>query len=248
MKKCIYAVGIGPGALDLLTPRANDILKTVDVIAGYNKYLDMVSNFLEGKEIISNGMRGELERCKAALDEVNNGKTVAVISSGDAGIYGMAGLLFELCEQERYADITVEVIPGITAATAAGAVLGAPLMNDFAVISLSDLLTPIEVIRKRITAIAVSDLVVILYNPRSTKRKALFDEVVELFKKERGDVYCGIVRHATRAEESTIISTLSTLPIEKVDMSSVVLIGTSQTVCKNNKLYTTRGYKNKYDI
>ena len=234
--------------MDLLTPRASDILRRVDVIAGYNKYLDMIPDYIAGKEIISNGMRGELERCKAALDEVNNGKTVAVISSGDAGVYGMAGLLFELCEQECYVDIDVQVISGITAATAAAAVLGAPLMNDFAVISLSDLLTPIDVIRKRLAAIAVSDLVTILYNPRSTKRKTLFDETVALFKKERGDVYCGVVRHATRAEESSVISTLSELAIESVDMSSVVIIGTSQTLFKNNKLYTARGYKNKYNL
>jgi precorrin-3B C17-methyltransferase len=248
MKKCIYAVGIGPGALDLLTPRASDILTNVDLIVGYNKYLDMIPSYLEGKEIISNGMRGEVERCTAALDAVNENKTVAVISSGDAGIYGMAGLLFELCEQSNYADIEVIVVPGVTAATAAAAVLGAPLMNDFAVISLSDLLTPIDIIRKRLTAVAVSDLVTILYNPRSTKRKALFDEVVTLFQKERGNIYCGIVRHASRKEESTTITKIAELPIEQVDMSSFVVIGRSQTIYKNNKLYTTRGYKNKYDI
>ena len=239
----VYAIGIGPGASDLLAPRAKSIIEQVDVIVGYTTYLDQIKDISAGKTIISSGMTGEIERCQKAIDQALTGKSVAVISSGDAGIYGMAGLLFELLDNQE-AAIQIEVIPGITAATAAGAILGAPLMNDFAVISLSDLLTPQKEIRTRIAKIAEADLVCILYNPASKKRKTLLPESLAKFCEFRSSqCVCGMVKNATRENQETWIGTLGTFPVEMADMTTVVIIGNSKTVLKNGKIYTKRGYE-----
>lgn len=244
-KNKIYAIGIGPGAPDLLAPRAKTIIKQVDVIAGYSLYLEQVKDLTAAKEIVSSGMTGEVERCQKALDLALTGKSVAVISSGDAGIYGMAGLLFELIEAQN-ADIEIEVVPGITAATAAGAILGAPLMNDFAVISLSDLLTPHDEIRDRIAKVATADLVCILYNPASRKRRTLLPESLEKFCESRSsDCVCGMVKNATRENQETWTGTLADFPLDMADMTTVVIIGNSKTVLKKGKIYTKRGYAGK---
>lgn len=244
-QKKIYAVGIGPGAQDLLTPRAKVVLEQVDVITGYSTYLEIIKDLTVGKEIITSGMTGEVERCEKALDCAMAGKSVAVISSGDAGIYGMAGLLFELIDA-RKADVSVEVIPGITAATAAGAILGAPLMNDFAVISLSDLLTRPEVIRDRIAKVAAADLVCIIYNPASKSRKTLLPEALSKFCEFRNShCICGLVKNATRFNQQTWVGILADLPVEMVDMTTVLIIGNSQTVLNNGRIYTKRGYDQK---
>jgi len=242
----IYAVGIGPGAADLLAPRARKIIANVDVIAGYTTYLDQIKDLSDGKIIVSSGMTGELERCQKALEYAAKGKSVAVISSGDAGIYGMAGLLFELVETQN-SSVKIEVVPGITAATAAGAVLGAPLMNDFAVVSLSDLLSPQETVRSRIAAVAAADLVCVLYNPASKKRKTLLPESLGKFCEFRsGDCICGMVKHASRENnEETWVGALKDFPVEKADMSTVIIIGNSSTVLVNGKIFTRRGYKVK---
>ncbi|MCP4181075.1 MAG: precorrin-3B C(17)-methyltransferase [bacterium] len=246
-KKIVYAVGIGPGADDLLSPRAEEILTQCEVIVGYDKYLDQFSQLLEGKVLIPGKMRQEIDRCISALDASLGDKSVAVISSGDAGIYAMAGLLMELSEQDKYKDISIEVVPGITAASAAAAVLGAPLMNDFAIISLSDLMTPQRVILKRVNGVAAAGLVCVLYNPSSKKRNMLIHEVINMFKNAYvNDIWCGVVRHASREEESVSVCKISEFPFEKIDMSTVVIIGNDKTVYRNDKLYTLRGYGDKY--
>ena len=205
--------------------------------------LQQVKDLTAGKEIISSGMTGEVERCQKALDCAIAGKSVAVVSSGDAGIYGMAGLLFELVEAQN-ADVDIEVVPGITAATAAGAILGAPLMNDFAVISLSDLLTPQDEIRDRIAKIAKADLVCILYNPASKKRKKLLPESLEKFCEFRSsECICGMVKNATRENQQIWTGTLENFPLEMADMTTVVFIGNSKTASTNGKIYTKRGYE-----
>ena len=239
----IYAVGIGPGARDLLTPRAENALCESSVIIGHAPYIEQIADLVKDKEIISSGMRREVERCKEAIRQARGGQIVSVVSSGDAGIYGMGGLLIELID-EADDDIELEVVPGISAANGAAAVLGAPLMNDFAVVSLSDLLTPVDVIRKRIAKIAESDLVTVLYNPSSRKRTELIKEVMDNFCEVRGEsVLCGVVRHATRTNEEVWIGPAVELPFEMLDMSTVVVIGNSQTVMKGDKMVTLRGYK-----
>lgn len=237
----IYAVGIGPGARDLLCPRAEFTLKKSDVIIGHGPYIKQIEDLIPDKEIISSGMKREVERCSKALSLASGGKTVSVVSSGDAGIYGMGGLLIELAEEKK---IEIEIIPGITAANAAASVLGAPLMNDFSVISLSDLLTPQKVIRKRIAKVAEADLVCVLYNPSSKKRKELIKEVIQKFRDIRGDnIICGIVKNATRENQESWIDSISEFPFDMLDMSSVVFIGNSQTELINGKMLTKRGYE-----
>jgi len=171
------------------------------------------------------------------------GKTVSVVSSGDAGIYGMGGLLLELVD-ENQADVEVEIVPGITAANAAASVLGSPLMNDFAVISLSDLLTPQDVIRERFAKVAEADMVCALYNPSSKKRKELIKEVIQKFSEINGnDLVCGIVKNATRGSEESWIGKISEFPFDMLDMSSIVIIGNSQTSLVNGKMVARRGYR-----
>ena len=243
----IYAVGLGPGGDDLLSPRARNILEKCDTIAGYTTYLELFPEIFADKNIISSGMRGEIERCKSGLDAALEGKTVAVISSGDAGIYAMAGLLMELVEQEKYSGITVETIPGITAASAAAALLGAPLMNDFAVISLSNLMTPDEIILKRLRGVAAAGMVCALYNPGSIKRKTLIKEAVDIFiEAQGGETLVGIVHDASRAQERSQVTTLSEFPFADINMTTLVIIGNDQTVYRNHKLYNLRGYSEKY--
>ncbi|QSH41831.1 precorrin-3B C(17)-methyltransferase [Lentisphaerota bacterium ZTH] len=245
-KQVIYAIGLGPGAADLLTPRAARAIAQCDVIAGYNAYLKQFPELFNGKKIIGNGMRGEIERCNLALKEAACGKTVGVISSGDAGIYAMAGLLLELVNAEGM-DIEVVSIPGVTAASAAACILGAPLMNDFAVISLSDLLTPRQIIVKRLKAVAAGDMVCALYNPSSTRRKSLIREAVEIFMEAHGgDCYCGIVKDASRPGETATVCQLCNFPFDSIDMTTIVITGNSQTLFENGKLFTKRGYIEKY--
>lgn len=239
----IFAVGIGPGARDLLSPRAEGIIKDVNVVAGYTPYVEQIKDLAEGKELISTGMRGEVERCKKAVEEAAKGKSVAVVCSGDSGIYGMAGLLMELLE-EREDGIDFEVIPGITAANAAAAVLGAPLMNDFVLLSLSDLMTPKEVIEKRAQMAAEADMVCAIYNPSSKKRKELLPKVIAMFRKERGDkLVCGAVKNASRDGQEKWLGHVSEFPFSWVDMWTVLIIGNSQTVIADGRMSTRRGYK-----
>ncbi|HBC88936.1 MAG TPA: precorrin-3B C(17)-methyltransferase [Lentisphaeria bacterium] len=243
-KGILSAVGIGSGAIDQITENAKFAILSSDTVAGYGKYLDQIPSLLKGKKKIATGMTHEVERCRLALDAAASGKNVSVVCSGDAGIYGMTGLLLELAEQEKYKGVKITNVPGITAAISAASALGAPLMNDFAMISLSDLLTPKQTIIKRIRLLAASDMVCAIYNPRSHSRKYLMAHTIKYFKKVRGkDTKFGIVKNAGRTNELTICGTLDHFPEDFVDMSTLVIIGNSKTILRNGKLYTLRGYK-----
>ncbi|TDO92170.1 precorrin-3B C17-methyltransferase [Halanaerobium saccharolyticum] len=241
--KKLYVIGIGPGSIEMMSRKAFSILKKVEVIVGYKSYIKLAAEIIsEEQEIYQSGMGAEKKRVVKAIESALNGKTTAIISSGDAGVYGMAGPVLELVDK-RNLDLEVEIIPGITAANAAAAVLGAPLMHDYAVISLSDILTPWEVIVKRLKAAAESDLITVLYNPRSSRRKKQLKIAREIYLSHRDkSTPVGIVRNIDREGENIIISDLQNLPLKKVDMLSTVVIGNSQTYAAGGKLITPRGY------
>lgn len=239
----IYVVGLGPGGMEDMTPRARDALARSDCIIGYTAYIGLIREHFPQKRLISTGMTGEIERCELALEKAKEGRAVALVSSGDSGVYGMAGLMLEIANREECA-IPVEIIPGITAASAAAAILGAPLMHDFAVISLSDCLTPWEVIYGRIRNAAASDFVLCFYNPRSRSRAGYIAIAREELLKHRPPATpVGIVWNAAREGERFVITDLDEMPDYDIDMFSVVIVGNSQTYVKNGKMLTPRGYK-----
>lgn len=234
----LYVIGIGPGGLPHMSLRAKEAIEESNIVAGYIKYIEMVKPLLDGKEIFSNGMRGEEDRCREAL-ALSRENTVALISTGDAGIYGMAGLILEMKEDEN-----VEIIPGITASSAAGAVVGAPLMHDNCNISLSDLMTPYEDIKNRVDLAAKGDFVISLYNPKSKGRPHYLREAIELVKQYREDsTPVAVVRHALREGESYKLFTLENFDDSVVDMFSIVIIGNSKSFIKDGQFVTPRGYK-----
>ena len=238
-------VGIGPGGLDEMTPKARKAIEEAQVVAGYNTYIKLIEEILGGKKIIGRAMMQEVERCHLAIEETLAGQTVAVVSSGDSGVYGMAGLVLEMIldlpEDKRP---HFEIIAGVSAVNAAAAILGAPLMNDFAIISLSDLMTPWELIKRRVSSAAAGDFVIALYNPKSKRRVTQLVEVQKIllqFREKNTPV--GIVTNAGRLGESKIISTLENFIQEEVNMFSLVIIGNSQTFVKAGFMITPRGYK-----
>ncbi|EGT3616353.1 precorrin-3B C(17)-methyltransferase [Clostridium perfringens] len=236
----LYVIGIGPGGLDEMTLRAVKAIEECEIIVGYTKYIEMVKDLIKDKEIFKTGMRGEEERCREAL-ELSKDKKVALISTGDSGIYGMAGLILEMRTNED-----VEIIPGITASSAAGSVLGAPLMHDNCNISLSDLMTPYEDIKKRVRLAAEGDFVISLYNPKSKGRPHYLRECVDIIKEFRGEeTPIAVVRNALREGESKEIFTLKDFNDEVVDMFSIVIIGNSKSYIKDGYFVTPRGYKIK---
>lgn len=244
----ILITGIGPGNENQLTPQAREAIIKSDVIVGYSLYISLISNLIEGKETIDTGMKQETQRAEVAFDLAAQGKTVSVISSGDAGVYGMASLLWEM-QAKRQQPIELEVIPGISAMFAAAALMGAPLGHDFCAISLSDLLTPWETIEKRIVAAASADFVTAIYNPASHDRYWQLMRLRDIFLKHRSpQTPVGIAREVGRPGQSVTITTLEELTIEMVDMLSLVMIGNSQTISFDNKLITPRGYASKYGI
>jgi len=221
--------------------RAMDALKEADIIVGYKTYLGFLGDLLEEKEVIDSGMRKEVERCQIAVNLAREGKKVAVVSSGDAGVYGMAGVVLELVGEE---NIEVEIVPGITAANAAAACLGAPLMHDFAVISLSDLLTPWELITKRLDCAAQADFIITLYNPRSKGRRDQIVEAQKIINQYRSaDTPVGIVRNAKRDGQEVVITTLGEMLEKEIDMFTVVVIGNSRTYQNDKHMITPRGYR-----
>ncbi|MBR6114254.1 MAG: precorrin-3B C(17)-methyltransferase [Oscillospiraceae bacterium] len=237
----LYVVGIGPGAPDQMTGRAMEALRSVDVIAGYGVYVQLVKPLFPDKEYLVTPMRREVDRCRMAIDAAMEGRTVAMISSGDAGVYGMAGLCLELAAG---LELEVEVIPGVTAALSGGAVLGAPLTHDFAVISLSDLLTPWEKIEKRLELAGEADLCVALYNPSSHRRSDYLQKACDILMRHVSpDTVCGIVRNIGREGEEYKVMKLSELREYQADMFTTVFIGNSQTRAVNGKMVTPRGYK-----
>ena len=239
----IMVVGIGPGNYEQMTIQAAECLKSCDVIVGYTVYVDLVREHFPGKEFLTTPMRREAERCVLAFEEAKKGKTVAMICSGDAGVYGMSGLMFEIGKD--YPGIQVEVIPGVTAALSGAAVLGAPLIHDFCLISLSDLLTPWEKIEKRLLCAAEADFAVCLYNPSSKKRYDYLQKACDLVMKYQSpDTVCGIVGYIAREGEVSRVMTLKELRDTQVDMFTTVFIGNSQTKELHGKMVTPRGYRN----
>ena len=240
----LYVIGIGPGGADQMTPRARQAMEKSDIIAGYTTYIDLVRPLIGDKEILQTPMKKEIDRCNLARDAALSGKTVSMICSGDAGVYGMAGLMYQVCEE--YPEIDIEVIPGITAACGGAAVLGAPLIHDFAVISLSDLLTPWETIAKRLDLASQADFCICLYNPSSHKRADYLQKACDIMLKSKSpETPCGTVRNIGRDGEQGEIYTLAQLRDTKVDMFTTVFIGNSQTRVIHGKLVTPRGYENK---
>lgn len=238
----IYVVGIGPGAQNTMTYEARATIEKADVIVGYKTYIDLIKDLIKKKQVVSTGMKQEIDRVKKALEISKTGKTVAVVSSGDAGVYGMAGLVLEMAEDEE-----VEIISGVTASTAAASLLGAPLMHDFCHISLSDLLTPLDLIYKRVDLVSQGDFVICLYNPRSKGRPDYLKDAFEIMRKHKSaSTPVGIVKNAERENQEVHICTLDTIDYELVDMLSIVIVGNSSTYIKSNRIITKRGYENKY--
>lgn len=241
--KKLYVVGIGPGAYEKMTIEAAEALKNSDVIIGYTVYVDLVKEHFAGKEFLTTPMKKEVERCKMAFEEAMKGKTVSMICSGDAGVYGMAGLMYEV--GMNYPEVELSIIAGVTAATGGAAVLGAPLIHDFCLISLSDLLTPWEKIETRLLDAAHGDFVICLYNPSSKKRHDYLQKACDLMLKYKSEeTVCGIVENIGRDGESEKVMTLKELRDTQVDMFTTVFIGNSQTKNINGKMVTPRGYKN----
>lgn len=241
MENRIYIVGMGPGREEMMTEEALHILDQSDVIVGYTLYVQLLGRRFQGKELLSTPMRQEEARCRLCFEEAEKGKKVALVCSGDAGIYGMASLMYEI--GKAYPKTELHVIAGITAASSAAAALGAPLNHDFCVISLSDLLTPWERIEKRLHAAAEGDFVIVLYNPSSRKRKDYLMRACDiLLCAVEGERVCGYVENIGRDGTKVEICTLKELRDRQVNMFTTVLIGSTGTEIINGKLVTKRGY------
>lgn len=237
----IFVIGIGAGEDAGGNERVRAALAGCDTILGYRKYLDRIAGLIAGKEAIASGMGAELERCRQAIALAKAGKRVAMISSGDPGIYGMAGPVLELLAADP--GVAVEIVPNITAASYAAAALGAPLMLDFAVISVSDLLVPLEVILQRVRGALAGDFVLVLYNPRSATRTEPLAQAMALVLAGRGSrTPVGMVWNAGRNEERKLVTTAGDLRLDEVDMNSILIVGNSQTRVIGGWLVTPRGY------
>lgn len=248
----IMLVGLGPGSHDYLTGRARDAIAEADTVIGYATYIRLVKDLLDGKEVIKKAMTEELDRAIEAYDRAKLGKKVALISSGDAGVYGMAGPTFEVLFQAGWtpdAGIEVEIIPGASAINTCASLVGAPLTHDFCAISLSDLLTPWPTIARRLDAVAYSDFVVALYNPKSGRRTRQIQEAQRIFLRHRDpNTPVAIVKSAFRAKQRIEFTTLEKMIEADIGMLSTVLIGNSNTFVKHGLMITPRGYANKYDV
>ena len=238
----VTVVGLGPGAGRDLTGRAREALERADLIVGYTAYIALIREEFPEKEMMSTGMRREVDRCRAAVEAAASGRDVAMVCSGDSGIYGMAGLIYEVAQE--YPPIEIEVVPGITAACGGAAVLGAPLTHDFAVVSLSDLLTPWDKIALRLECAAKGDFVLCLYNPASHSRPDHLKRACDILMAagKSPDTICGYVQNIGREGEQGTITTLGALRDTQVDMFTTVFIGSSQTKLLSGKMVTPRGY------
>lgn len=248
----IMLVGIGPGSVGHMTQRAREAIAEADVVVGYVTYIKLVADLIEGKEVVRKGMTEELDRAVSALEAARAGKKVALISSGDAGVYGMAGPTYEVLFQAGWTpddEVQVEIVPGASALNACAALVGAPLTHDFCAISLSDLLTPWPVIARRLDAVAMADFVVALYNPKSGRRTRQIVEAQRLFlRHRRADTPVAIVKSAYRRRQHIEFRTLESMCEADIGMLSTVLIGNSNTIVRHGLMVTPRGYANKYDM
>ena len=239
----VYVVGLGPGDPQFLTAQAKTALENADVLCGYTVYIDLIRSFYPEKEVHATGMTKEIDRCRWALETAQNGKTVVLVCSGDAGVYGMASPILELAP--NYPNVEIEVIPGLTAALSGGAVLGAPLAHDFCVISLSDRLTQWEMIGKRLACAAMGDFCVVIYNPSSKGRPDYLQRAVRILLQngKSEETVCGIVRNIGRERQQSEIITLRELENKQVDMFTTVYIGNKTTKNIEGKMVTPRGYR-----
>lgn len=241
----ITVVGLGPGGSEDMTPRALKAIQQAEVIAGYTPYIKLIEPLVGEREVIGTGMMQEVDRCRLAVQAAVAGKNTIMVSSGDSGVYGMAGLILELVEQyDEEERPAVEIVAGLSAVNAAAAILGAPLMHDFAVISLSDRLTPWELIKKRAAYAAQADFVIALYNPKSKSRVKNIEEIHNILLQYKSpDTPVGIVKNASRPEEQKILSNLRDFTREEIDMFSLVIIGNRKTYIRDGWMITPRGYK-----
>ena len=243
MKK-LFVVGLGPGNPQEMTARARAALGEADVLCGYTVYTDLVAPLYPDKPVLTTPMRREIDRCRMALERAAGGETVAMVCSGDAGVYGMACLIYQLAGE--FPPVDIEIVPGVTAAVSGAAVLGAPLSHDFCVISLSDLLTPWETIEKRLRAAGEADFCIALYNPASRKRADYLRRACAILLESRSpETVCGWVRSIGRDGQTAKLLTLAQLQDETVDMFTTVFIGSSQTRALDGKMVTPRGYEAK---
>lgn len=244
MRNKIYIIGMGPGSEEMMTAQVVKALEESDVIIGYSVYINLLGERFKGKELLSTPMKREEERCRLCFEEAKKGKQVALICSGDAGIYGLASLMYEIGKDDNQTEL--DVIPGITAASSGAAVLGAPLNHDFCVISLSDLLTPWEVIEKRLTAAAQGDFAIALYNPSSHKRKDYLKRACDILLHDMEEErVCGYVENIGREGTRAVTCTLKELRETQVNMFTTVFIGNSESKIINGKLITKRGYQSE---
>lgn len=242
MKTKLYVVGIGPGNYEGLTLKAMNVLNKSDVIVGYTVYADLMKNYFPDKEWFATPMRMEKDRCRRALDNADQGKITSVICSGDAGIYGMAGLVLELAES--YNNVDVEIVAGVSAVSSGAAVLGAPLMHDFCCISLSDQLTPWEKIERRLNAAAEGDFVICLYNPSSKSRLDHLKKACKILLNTLNErTVCGVVKNIGRDGQMSEIMTLDQLADYDADMFTTVFIGNETTTTNGMTMLTKRGYQ-----
>lgn len=234
----LYVVGIGPGGKEHMTLKALETIKKCDVVVGYTYYIDLIKDLIEGKRIIKTGMMGEVERCKMAVEEAGKGYNTCIVSTGDSGLYGMAGPILELAE-----GVEVEIIPGVTSSFCAAAEVGAPIMHDFCTISLSDLLTPWDVIEKRLNMAAQGDFAIALYNPKSKGRPDHIHKAINIISRyAQSTTPVALVKNAGREGNERRITTLETIDYDFIDMMTVVLIGNSNTYIKDGRIITPRGY------
>lgn len=248
----IMLVGIGPGSIEHMTARARSAIAEADTVIGYSTYINLVADLLDGKEVVRKAMTEELDRAIEALERARAGKKVALISSGDAGVYGMAGPTYEVLFQAGWtpdSGVEVEIVPGTSALNSCAALVGAPLTHDFCAISLSDLLTPWPVIARRLDAVAAADFVVALYNPKSGRRTRQIVEAQRLFlRHRRPDTPVAVVKSAYRPKQRIEFTTLAQMSDSDIGMLSTVLIGNSNTFVRDGLMVTPRGYANKYDV
>ena len=239
----LYVVGFGPGGYEHMTAKCIDVIKNADVVTGYTTYVNILKEYFPDKNYIATPMMQEVKRCEMAVEEAMKDQTVAMVSSGDSGIYGMAGIIYQVAE-EKGAQIEIETVPGVTAASAAASVLGAPLMHDFAVISLSDLLTPWEKIETRLRCAAEADFSICIYNPSSKKRADYLKRACDIILGQtKEDRVCGIVSNIGREGQNARVLMLSELRDTRVDMFTTVFIGNSQTKRIGERMVTPRGYR-----
>ncbi|MGE5574858.1 MAG: precorrin-3B C(17)-methyltransferase [Ignavibacteria bacterium] len=237
-------VGIGPGNLEHLTPKALIEIENADVVVGYGTYIKLIQSIIrKDAEVVSGTMGKEVERAKIAIEKASEGKRVVMVSSGDPGVYGMAGIVLEVAARQKV-PVPIEIVPGVTAATAASSILGAPLVSDFAVISLSDLLTPWEKIERRLEAASAADFSIVLYNPQSQGRIEPLAKAYEIMLKHiKPETPVGIVRQAGRKGEQYVITTLKEMLSCEIDMVTTIVVGNSATKVVNGKMVTARGYE-----